>query len=83
VPRGQRDGSLRPYSRFSRLEPLAFLSSDDSVDAVTDPLLLRRSGSTGNRTRISGSVARNSDHQPGEAAVQSSRFRKIDVAVCR
>jgi hypothetical protein len=22
VPRGQRDGSLRPYSRFSRQEPL-------------------------------------------------------------
>jgi hypothetical protein len=27
VPRGQRDGSLRPYSRFSRLEPLLFLKS--------------------------------------------------------
>jgi hypothetical protein len=24
VPRGQRDGSLRPYSRFSRQEPLLF-----------------------------------------------------------
>jgi hypothetical protein len=24
VPRGQRDGSLRPYSRFSRQEPLFF-----------------------------------------------------------
>jgi hypothetical protein len=24
VPRGQRDGSLQPYSRFSRQEPLLF-----------------------------------------------------------
>jgi hypothetical protein len=24
VPRGQHDGSLRPYSRFSRQEPLLF-----------------------------------------------------------
>jgi hypothetical protein len=28
------------------------------VDPVTDPLLLRKSGSAGNRTRTSGSVAR-------------------------
>jgi hypothetical protein len=32
------------------------------VDPVPDSLLLRKSGSVGNRTRISGSVARNSDH---------------------
>jgi hypothetical protein len=31
VPRGQRDGSLRPYSRFSRQEPLLFLLSSSSV----------------------------------------------------
>jgi hypothetical protein len=31
VPRGQRDGSLRPYSRFSRPEQLLFLSSSSSV----------------------------------------------------
>jgi hypothetical protein len=31
VPRGQCDGSLRPYSRFSRQEPLIFLSSSSSV----------------------------------------------------
>jgi hypothetical protein len=34
------------------------------VDPVPDPLLLRKSGSSGNRTRTSGSVARNSDHRP-------------------
>jgi hypothetical protein len=28
---GQRDGSIRPYSRFSKPEPLLFLSSSSSV----------------------------------------------------
>jgi hypothetical protein len=32
------------------------------VDPVPDPLLLRKSGSAGNRTRASGSVARNSNY---------------------
>jgi hypothetical protein len=32
------------------------------VDPVPDPLLLGKSGSSRNRTRTSGSVARNSDH---------------------
>jgi hypothetical protein len=31
VPRGQRDGSLRPYSRISRPEPLLFLPSSSSI----------------------------------------------------
>jgi hypothetical protein len=31
VPRGQRDGSLRPYSRLSRPEQLLFLSSSSSI----------------------------------------------------
>jgi hypothetical protein len=31
VSHGQRDGSLRPYSRFSRPEPLLFLPSSSSV----------------------------------------------------
>jgi hypothetical protein len=60
---GQRNGTLRPYSRLSRPKPLLFLPSSSSVvDAIPDPLLLRKSGSAGNRTRTSGSVARNSDH---------------------
>jgi hypothetical protein len=37
------------------------------VDPVPDPLLLRESGSAGNQTRTSGSVARSSDHQTTEA----------------
>jgi hypothetical protein len=32
------------------------------VDPVPEPLLLSKSGSAGNLTRASGSVARNSDH---------------------
>jgi hypothetical protein len=45
VPRGQRDGSLRPYSLISRQEPLLFyqvapqLYSRGWVDPVPDPLL--------------------------------------------
>jgi hypothetical protein len=60
VPRDQRDGSLRPYSRISRQEPVLFyqaaprLYSRGWVDPVPDPLLL--SGSAGNRTRASGSA---------------------------
>jgi hypothetical protein len=37
------------------------------VDPVTDPLILRKSGSAGNLTLTSGSVARNSDHWTTEA----------------
>jgi hypothetical protein len=37
------------------------------VGPVPDPLLLRKSGSAGNRIRTSGSVARNTDHQTTEA----------------
>jgi hypothetical protein len=31
MPRGQRDGYVRPYSRLSRPEPLLFLPSSSSV----------------------------------------------------
>jgi hypothetical protein len=37
------------------------------VDPVPDPLLFRKSGSAGNRTRTSGSVTKNSDHETTEA----------------
>jgi hypothetical protein len=35
VPRGQRDGSLRPYSRFSRQEPLLFYQVAPQVKTCT------------------------------------------------
>jgi hypothetical protein len=44
------------------------LYSREWVNPVPDPLLLRKSGSAGNRTWTSGSVARNSDHWTTEAA---------------
>jgi hypothetical protein len=67
VPRGQRDGSLRLYSRLSRPDPLLFLPSSSSIvlTRLSGPrsgLLLRKSGGAGKRTRAPGSVARNSDH---------------------
>jgi hypothetical protein len=36
------------------------------VEPVPDPLLLRKPGSAGKRTRTSGSVARNSDQEEVE-----------------
>jgi hypothetical protein len=68
MPRGQLDGSLQLYSRFLdwgryfSFQVAAQLYSRGSVDPVPDPLLLRKSGSVGTRTRTSGSVARNSDY---------------------
>jgi hypothetical protein len=64
VPRGKREGSLRPYFRFSGPESLLFfqvasqLYSQGWVDPVPDPLFLRKSGIAGNRTRASGSVVK-------------------------
>jgi hypothetical protein len=67
MSRGQRNGSLQPYSCLSRTEPLLSLPSSSSI--VLTRLSGPRSkpttffsGSAGNRTRASGSVARNSDH---------------------
>jgi hypothetical protein len=61
--------SLHPYSQISRLQLLIFLPSSFPI-ALTrlsgplsrPPVLLRKSGSAWNRTRTSGSVARNSEH---------------------
>jgi hypothetical protein len=53
----QRNGPPRPYSRFSRPEPLLFLPCSSSIvltrlsGPVPDLLLLRKSGSAENRTR--------------------------------
>jgi hypothetical protein len=68
VPRGQHDGSLRPYSRLSRPEPLLFLPSSSSVvltrlsGPVPDPLLFFLLVVPGIEPGSSGSVNRNSDH---------------------
>jgi hypothetical protein len=49
-------------SRYFFFQVAPHLYSRGWVDPVPDPLLLRKSGSIGNRTRTSGSVARNSGH---------------------
>jgi hypothetical protein len=49
-------------SRYYFFQVAPQLYSPGWVDPVTDPLLLRKSGSAGNRTRTSGSVASNSDN---------------------
>jgi hypothetical protein len=49
------------------------------VNPVPDPLLLRKSGSEGNRTRTSGSVASNSDHWTTETVV----FHIINTFFCK
>jgi hypothetical protein len=50
---------------FSHVAPQLY--SRGWVNPVQDPLLLRKPGKAKNRTRTSGSVARNSDHQTTEA----------------
>jgi hypothetical protein len=51
------------WSRYCFFQAAPQLYSRGWVDPVPDPLLLRKSGSSGNRTRTrtSGSVDRNSD----------------------
>jgi hypothetical protein len=45
---------------FFQVAPQLYLRG--LIDPVPDPLLLRKSGSAGNPTRTSGSVARKTDH---------------------
>jgi hypothetical protein len=56
------------------LEIASQLSSRGLVDPVPDPLLLRKPGSAGNRTRTSGFVGRNSDQSTTET-VKNLPFR--------
>jgi hypothetical protein len=49
-------------SRYFFFQVAPQLYSRGLVDPIPDPLLLRKSGSTGNRIQSSGSVARNCDH---------------------
>jgi hypothetical protein len=69
-----------PYGRI-----LGFLDrsrSRDWVDSVPDLLFFRKSGSAGNRTRISGSRARNSDHYITEVVIQIWQ-QDINVSCCQ
>jgi hypothetical protein len=60
-PYGRNLGFL-DRSRYIVIQVAPQLYSRGWVDPVTDPLLLRKSGSAGIRTRTCGPVARNSDH---------------------
>jgi hypothetical protein len=60
--------SFPDWSHYFFYQVAPQLYSRDWVDPVPDPLLLRKSGSAGNWTRASGSVARNSSNQTTEAA---------------
>jgi hypothetical protein len=64
-PYGRNLGFL-DRNRYLFFQVAPQLYSRGRVDPVPDPLLLRKSGSAGNRTRISGSVARNSYHRTTE-----------------
>jgi hypothetical protein len=55
-------------SRYLSFQISAQLYSRGWVDPVPDPLLLRKSGSEGHRTRTFGSAARNPDHYTTEVA---------------
>jgi hypothetical protein len=77
-PYGRNLGFLDRSSYFV-FQVAPQLYSRDWVDLVPDPLLLRKSGSAGNRTRTSGSVARNSDHQTTEAVASLHNHADISV----
>jgi hypothetical protein len=68
VSRSQHDWSLLLYLRLSRPEPLLFLPSSSSVVLTrlsglrSRPTTSQKTGTAGNRTRTSLSVARNSGH---------------------
>jgi hypothetical protein len=62
VLRSQRSGSLTAAVLYFFFQVAPQLYSRGWVEPVPDPLLLRKCSSAANRTRCSGSVARNSDH---------------------
>jgi hypothetical protein len=73
---------------FTRPEPLLFLSSSSSIvfmrlsGPLPDSLLLRKSGSTGNQTRTSGAIARNSEHYITEPKNTTQKGKTIPVTGC-
>jgi hypothetical protein len=85
----QSEGSLRPYSRISRPGPLLFfqvapqLYSRGWADLVPDPLLLRKYGSSGNRTRAYGSVTMISNNVLGSRARTGVGLTTLTSSVSR
>jgi hypothetical protein len=60
-PHGRILGFL-DRSRYYFLQIAPLNCTHEAVDSISDPLLLRKSGSAGIEPRTSGSVVRNSDH---------------------
>ena len=89
MSRGKRKGSPRPLISVFWTGAAAFYSSSSSidlnwVDPVPDPLLLRKSGSAGNRTRdlcIRSQTLWPLDHRGGLQA--SKQYIKIFITVKR
>jgi hypothetical protein len=57
---------------FFQVAPQLYLQG--YVDPVPNSLLLRKSGSAGNRTGTSGSAPRNSDHWTTEAVFKGKKY---------
>jgi hypothetical protein len=53
------------------------------VDPVPDPLLLGKSGSTGNLTQAPGSIARTSDHRGGLVEVDVNLRPTVSLTWCQ
>jgi hypothetical protein len=79
VPRGQRDESLRPYSRFPRQEPILFYQVAPQLYSRPRSRPATFFGSAGNRTRASGCVAKNSDHYTTEAVRKQSYTNRNSI----
>jgi hypothetical protein len=81
-PLDHRGGHLTHYFSATHVTPLTpKLYSRGWAHPVPDPLLLRNPGSAGNRTRISGSVARNSDHRGGRLLPVCTPHHKLFTSI--
>jgi hypothetical protein len=67
------------FRRYYFFQVAPQLCSRDGMDPVPDPLLLRKSGSDGNRTRTSESVAKKSEHQTTEDVISFQIIFKNSV----
>jgi hypothetical protein len=66
-------------SRYFFFQVAPQLYSRGWVDLVPNSLLLRKSGSAGNRTRTSGSVVRTLDHKTTEAANNNNNNVQTEI----
>jgi hypothetical protein len=73
VPRGQSNGSLRPYSRLSRMDPLLFLPSSYSI-VLTGLNELRSRPNTSEKNLVAPRIEPGPlDLQPGTLTTRPQR----------